>query len=227
MHIPDGFLGPAVAVGTGVVAAGGVAAALRAGREQLDDRQVPLVGVTSAFVFAVQMLNFPVGLGTSGHLIGGALAAVLLGPWMATLVLAVVLLVQALAFADGGITALGANVTLMGLIAGTGGSYLFRALARAFPRTRGGFLAATGITAWLSVVVASAFCALFITVGGVFGAGELVTVLVSMVGLHALIGVGEAVITVGAVAAVLSTRPDLMANADLLPPQPRPRTVTA
>jgi cobalt/nickel transport system permease protein len=226
VHIPDGFIGPAVAAGTGVLAAGAVAAALRAGREQLDDRQVPLVGVTSAFVFAVQMLNFPVGLGTSGHLIGGALAAILLGPWMATLVLAVVLLVQALGFADGGITALGANITLMGLIAGTGGHYLFRALARSLPRTQGGFLAATAVTAWLSVVIASVVCSLFITVGGTFGSSELVPVLVSMVGLHALIGIGEAVITVAAVAAVIATRPDLAANADLLPPRTT-RTVTA
>ncbi len=210
MHIPDGFISPATAVVTGAVSAGAVAYALKAGREQLEDRQIPLVGVTAAFVFAVQMINFPVGLGTSGHLIGGALAAILLGPWMATLVLAVVLLVQAIGFADGGITALGANIFLMGVVAGFGGHYLFRALAAALPRTQGGFLAATGITAWLSVVVASVICSLFITIGGVFGAGELGPVLISMVGLHALIGIGEAVITVAAVAAVTASRPDLV-----------------
>jgi cobalt/nickel transport system permease protein len=210
MHIPDGFVSPATAVVTGAVSAGAVGYALRSGREQLDDRQVPLVGVTAAFVFAVQMINFPIGLGTSGHLVGGTLAAILLGPWMACLVLAVVLLVQAIGFADGGITALGANIALMGVVAGIGGHYLYRALAALLPRTPGGFVAATAITAWLSVVVASIVCSLFITVGGVFGAGELAPVLVSMVGLHALIGTGEAVITVAAVSAVVATRPDLV-----------------
>lgn len=225
MHIPDGFLSGGTAAVTGVAAAGAVAYALRQGRETLDDRQVPLVGVTAAFVFAVQMINFPVGLGTSGHLVGGALAAVLLGPWLAALVLAVVLLVQALAFADGGITALGANVLLMGVVAGVGGGYAFRALARLLPRTQAGFVAAAGITAWLSVVAASVVCSVLITYGGVFGAGEFATVLATMTGLHALIGVGEAAITVAAVAAVLASRPDLVADGDLLPA--RGRAVTA
>jgi cobalt/nickel transport system permease protein len=217
VHIPDGFLSAGTAAATGVVSLGGLAYGLRVSQQRLDDRQVPLVGVTAAFVFAVQMINFPVGLGTSGHLVGGALAAVLLGPGMAALVLTVVLAVQALVFADGGITALGANVLLMGLIAGAGGAALFRALARALPRTRAGFLAATGITAWLSVVVASVVCTVLITYGGVFGGAEFPRVLATMVGLHALIGAGEAAITVAAVSAVLASRPDLVAHADLLP----------
>lgn len=217
MHVPDGFLSAATAAATGAVSLGGLAYGLNVSQQRLDDRQVPLVGVTAAFVFAVQMINFPVGLGTSGHLVGGALAAVLLGPGVAALVLTVVLAVQALVFADGGITALGANVLLMGLIAGAGGGALFRALARALPRTRAGFLTATGITAWLSVVVASVVCTVLITYGGVFGAAEFPRVLAAMVGLHALIGIGEAAITVAAVSAVLAGRPDLVANADLLP----------
>jgi cobalt/nickel transport system permease protein len=228
VHIPDGFVSGSTAVATGAISAGGVAYALRAARDALEDRQVPLVGVTAAFVFAVQMINFPVFFGTSGHLVGGALAAVLLGPWMACLVLAVVLLVQAIGFADGGITALGANVLLMGLVAGVGGHYAFRATARLLPRTRAGFLAATGITAWLSVVVASVVCSVLITFGGRFGGGELGTVLATMVGLHALIGIGEALITVAAVSAVTATRPDLVANRDLLPAAPGRRgAVTA
>jgi cobalt/nickel transport system permease protein len=209
LHIPDGFLSPATAVATGAVSVAAVSYSLRAAREQLDDRQIPLVGVTAAFVFAVQMINFPIGLGTSGHLLGGALAAILLGPWVSCLVLAVVLLVQGLAFADGGITALGANVLLMGVVAGTGGHHLFRSLARVLP-----FQVAAGLTAWLSVVVASTVCTLLITVGGVFGAGELGPILVSMVGLHALIGIGEAVITAAAVSAVAAARPDLLYKAD-------------
>lgn len=211
MHIPDGFINAPTALATGAVSVGTVAYSLREARGRLDDRRIPLVGVTSAFVFAVQMINFPVGLGTSGHLIGGALAAILLGPWMASLVLAVVLLVQALFFADGGVTALGANVSLMGVIAGIGGYHLFRALATALPRGRGGYLAATAITAWTTVVGASVICSLYLLANGfpsqVFGA---------MVGLHALIGVGEAVITTAVVAAVVSARPDLVATADLL-----------
>jgi cobalt/nickel transport system permease protein len=216
MHIPDGFLSAPTAIGTGVVAAGAVAYALREGRESLADRQVPLVGVTAAFVFAVQMLNFPIALGTSGHLIGGALAAILLGPWTACLVLAVVLGVQAIGFADGGITALGANVTLMGLIAGVGGHHLFRALAAWLPRGRRGFLTATAVTSWATVVVASVVCSLLITLGGPFGIASLGRVLPVMTGLHALIGVGEAAITTAAVGAVIATRPDLVTNADLL-----------
>lgn len=217
MHIPDGFVNGVTAVSTGVVSAGAVGYSLRAARAGLDDRQIPLVGVTSAFVFATQMINFPVLPGISGHLVGGALAAILLGPWMACLVLAVVLLVQAIGFADGGITALGANIALMGLVAGAGGHHLFRALASALPRTRAGLLTATAITAWLSVVIASVVCTVFITVGGPFGAADLVPVLATMAGIHALIGIGEAAITVAAVSAVLATRPDLMVNADLLP----------
>ncbi|HEY8341083.1 MAG TPA: energy-coupling factor ABC transporter permease [Egibacteraceae bacterium] len=213
MHIPDGFLNAPTAIATGALSAGAVGYSLRTAQRRLDDRQIPLVGVTAAFVFAAQMINFPIGLGTSGHLVGGALAAILLGPWMACLVLAVVLLVQAIGFADGGITALGANVALMGVVAGIGGHYLFRGLARVLPRSRGGFLAATAVTAWATVVIASLVCALLIWLGGPFGP-EVVPV---MLGLHALIGVGEAVITTAVVGAVVAARPDLVANADLLP----------
>ena len=217
MHIPDGFISGGTAVATGVVSAGAVGVALQRGRQALEDRQVPLVGLSAAFIFAAQMVNFPVGLGTSGHLVGGALAAILLGPWMACVVLAVVLAVQLLGFGDGGATALGANVLLMGVVAGIGGHHLFRVLARLLPRTRGGYLAAAAVTAWASVVVASVVCSVLITSLGVFGGDRFGEVLATMVGLHALIGIGEAAITVAVVGAVLATRPDLLANADLLP----------
>jgi cobalt/nickel transport system permease protein len=210
MHIPDGFINAPTAVATGVVAAGTVAYALRDARERLGDRQVPLVALTGAFIFAVQMLNFPVAAGTSGHLIGGALAAILLGPWVGALVLAIVLLIQALFFGDGGITALGANITLMGLVAGTGGYYLFRVLAAVLPKSRSGFLTATAVTSWATVVVASMVCAVFLMLNDfpeqTFAA---------MVGLHALIGIGEAVITTIVVGAVLAARPDLVVTAHL------------
>ena len=212
VHIPDGFLTAPTAIATGVVSAGAVAQAVRTAGRTLNERQIPLVGLTAAFIFAVQMINFPVGLGTSGHLIGGALAAILLGPWIATLVLSIVLLVQAIGFADGGITALGANVSLMGIVAGIGAYLVFSALARVLPRTRGGYLAATAVTAWVSVVGASALCAVYLLLRGF--PTEVFPV---MIGLHALIGVGEAVITTSVVAAVAQARPDLVATRRHLP----------
>ncbi len=206
MHIPDGFLDPGVAVATGVLAGGAVAIGLRRAEAEFDERRAPLLGVTAAFVFAAQMLNFPVAGGTSGHFLGAALAAVLLGPWLACVVLAVVLLVQAFLFADGGITALGANVLNMGVIGGLGAGLLLAAARRVLPRTRTAFLAATAVAAWASVVLGAAACAVQLAISGTVGLG---TVLPAMVGVHMLIGVGEAVITVAAVSAVLATRPDL------------------
>jgi cobalt/nickel transport system permease protein len=218
MHIPDGFLNAGTAAATGVASAGGVAYALREAKTKLADRQIPIVGVTAAFVFAVQMINFPVLPGVSGHLLGGALAAILLGPWMGALVLATVLLVQAIGFADGGITALGANISLMSLVAAVGGYVLFRGLTAMLPRTRRSYAAATAITAWVTVVAASAVAALYITFGGFAGADQAGIVLPVMLGVHAVIGIGEAFITTAVVMAVVSARPDLVATADRLGP---------
>ncbi|MGY1642410.1 energy-coupling factor ABC transporter permease [Geodermatophilus sp. SYSU D00703] len=212
MHVPDGFLDAPTSVATGAVAAGGVALALRGARNELDERTAPLAGLTAAFVFAVQMMNFPVGAGTSGHLIGGALTAVLVGPWTAVLCMTVVLLVQAVLFADGGLTALGTNVTLMALVA-VGVAYgVFRLLSAVLPRTRTGVLAAAGVGAFLSVPAAAlAFVALF-AVGGVADV-PVGTVAGTMGGIHVLIGIGEALITVAVLAAVLAVRPDLVRGA--------------
>ena len=221
MHIPDGFLNLTTAAATTAAAAGGVGYSLRVARQRMQDRQIPLVGVTAAFVFAAQMINFPVLPGVSGHLIGGALAAILLGPWLGALVLATVLLVQAIGFADGGITALGANITLMSLIGGVGGHYVFRALTSVLPRGRRSFAAATAVTAWSTVFIASAAASLFITYGGFAGAEQAPVVLPVMLGVHALIGIGEAFITTVVVMAVVRTRPDLIANADRLSPAER------
>ncbi|MGY1705781.1 energy-coupling factor ABC transporter permease [Geodermatophilus sp. SYSU D00697] len=209
MHVPDGFLDAPTSVATGAVAAGAVAVALKGARRELDERTAPLAGLTAAFVFAVQMMNFPVGAGTSGHLIGGALTAVLVGPWTAVLCMTVVLLVQAVLFADGGLTALGTNVTLMAVVA-VGAAYgVFRLLTAVLPRTRTGVLAAAGAGAFLSVPVAAlAFVALF-AVGGVADV-PVGTVAATMGGIHVLIGIGEAVITVAVLAAVLTVRPDLV-----------------
>jgi cobalt/nickel transport system permease protein len=207
VHIPDGFLAPEVAAACAVPAAGAVAYGLRRASRELEERQVPLLGVTAAFVFAAQMLNFPVAGGTSGHFLGAALAAILLGPWLAGLVLSVVLLAQAFVFADGGITALGANVLNMGVIGGLAVGGLMVAARRVLPQSRAALLAVAGVGAWLAVVAGAAACSLELAISGTVPLG---TVLPAMLGVHALIGAGEAVITVAAVSAVLSTRPDVV-----------------
>ncbi|WP_211435187.1 energy-coupling factor ABC transporter permease [Blastococcus sp. DSM 46786] len=212
MHVPDGFLDVPTSLATGALAAGTVALALRKARTELDDRTAPLAGLTAAFVFAGQMINFPVATGTSGHLIGAVLAAVLVGPWTAVLCMTVVLLVQAVLFADGGLTALGTNVTLMALMAVVIGYGVFRGLSALLPRTRTGLLTATGTAAFLSVPAAAlAFVVLF-EIGGTVDV-PLGTVAAAMTGVHLLIGLGEAAITVAVVGAVLAVRPDLVHGA--------------
>jgi len=190
-----------------------VAYGLRRAERSLDERAVPLLGVTGAFVFAAQMLNFPVAGGTSGHFLGAALAAVLLGPWVACVVLAVVLGLQAFVFADGGLTALGANVLNMGVVGGLGAGLAIAAGRRLLPATQTAFLGLVGIAAWLAVMAGAAATALELAASGTVPLG---TVMPAMLGVHALIGVGEAVITVAAVSAVLASRPDLVAMAPAL-----------
>ncbi|HEX5782087.1 MAG TPA: energy-coupling factor ABC transporter permease [Solirubrobacteraceae bacterium] len=207
MHIPDGFLSNEVALACAIPAVAAVGYGLRRAEVDLDDRRVPLLGVTAAFVFAAQMLNFPVAGGTSGHFLGAALAAVLLGPWLACLVLAVVLFVQAFVFADGGITALGANVLNMGVIGGVVVGGLMLAARKALPNTRGALLGVTAVGAWLAVMAGAAACAAQLALSDTV---PLATVLPAMLGVHSIIAIGEAVITVAAVSAVLVTRPDLI-----------------
>lgn len=210
MHIPDGFLTPEVALACAAPAAVCVGVGLKRANVELDERRVPLLGVTAAFIFAAQMLNFPVAGGTSGHFLGAALAAILLGPWFACLVLAVVLGVQAFVFADGGITALGANVLNMGVIGAllVGGSMSLAQRVAGHRRTA--LLAICAGGAWLAVMAGAAATAVELALSGTVPLG---TVLPAMLGVHALIGVGEAVVTVAAVSAVLVTRPDLIAGA--------------
>lgn len=212
MHVPDGFLDIPTSVAAGTIAAAGVGVALRGARRELDDRTAPMAGLVAAFVFATQMLNFPVGAGTSGHLLGGALAAVLVGPWTGVLCLAVVLLVQGLLFADGGITALGTNITLMGIV-GVGVGWLLFALVQTVLPKRTGFVpVAAAVAAFVSVpVVALTFVGLF-AVGGQAPV-SLAAVTTAMVGWHLLIGVGEAVITALVVSSVVAVRPDLVYGA--------------
>ena len=207
MHIPDGFLTNEVAVACAIPAIAAVGYGLRRAEVELDDRRVPLLGVTAAFVFAAQMLNFPVAGGTSGHFLGAALAAVLLGPWLASLVLAVVLAAQAFVFADGGITALGANVLNMGVVGALLVGGLMLLARRVLPDRRGVFLAIVAAGAWLAVMAGALATSVELALSGI----PLTTVLVPMLGVHALIGIGEAVVTVAAVGAVLAGRADLVA----------------
>ena len=212
MHVPDAFLDAPTSVATGVVAAAGVTVALRKARAELDDRTAPMAGLVAAFIFAGQMMNFPVGAGTSGHLLGGALAAVLVGPWTGLLCMSVVLLVQSLLFADGGITALGTNITLMGVVTVAVGWGVFRALQILLPK-RLGLVAPTAAVAAAVSVPASALC--FV---GLYALGgqvhiPLAPLTTAMVGWHLLIGLGEAVITGLAVGSIVAVRPDLVHGA--------------
>ncbi|MEO2105369.1 MAG: energy-coupling factor ABC transporter permease [Actinomycetota bacterium] len=212
MHAPDGFLTAGTAVATGAISTGAVAVALRQTRDRLRDKQIPLAGIAAAFVFAAQMFNFPVAAGTTGHLLGGALAAILLGPWMGALVVTVVVLVQALGFADGGLTALGYNVLNMAIVTSFGGYGVFVLMRRILPANGSGVVAASGVAALASVVLSS----MAFSLEWLFGASAPVpfdTVFGAMVGVHLLIGVGEAVLTALAVGAVLAARPDLVHGA--------------
>ncbi len=213
MHVPDGFLSAPVSIATGVVATGAIALAVRNSRAELiDDRKAPMVGIVATVIFATQMINFPVGAGTSGHLLGGALAAVLLGPWTAILAMSAVFIIQALLFADGGLTALGTNITLMGVVTVTVSWWVFRALIRVLPARRWAIALSAAAGGLVSVPVAAmAFVGLFALGGEV--AVPLDAVFAAMVGWHALIGIGEAVITGLVVAAVLTARPDLVYGA--------------
>ena len=212
MHAPDGFLEPAVAAATAVLSLAIVALCLRAATDELGDRQVPLAGITAAFVFAAQMFNFPVASGTSGHLLGGALAAILLGPHVGTLVVTVVVVVQALLFADGGLTALGYNVLNMAIVPAFGGWALYKLIRKVLPATSSGVVVATGLAAAASVVLSS----IAFSIEWLFGASAPVpfdTVFTAMVGVHALIGIGEGVLSALMVSAVLAARPDLVVGA--------------
>ena len=206
MHIPDGFLDGKTAVATGVLAATGLGVALRQARAHLPPRRVPLLGLAAAFVFAAQMINFPVAGGTSGHLVGAVLAAVLLGPSAAVIAISSVLIVQCLMFADGGLTALGANILNMGVIGGVGGWAIYHGVSRVVPGLFGRVLAAS-FAAWCSTVIAAVACAGELAVSGTVG---WAAALPAMAGIHMLIGVGEGLITALVLTAIARARPELL-----------------
>ncbi len=209
MHIPDGFIDLPTSAVVGLLAVGGTAIALKKAKNELDDRTAPMAGLTAVFIFAVQMLNFPVAAGTSGHLLGGALATVLVGPYAASLALTVVLGIQALLFADGGLSALGLNIFNMSIL-GVATSYLVFIIARKIlPKVRGSIPLAAGIAAFISVPVAATGFAIQYAIGGT-GTAPASTVFAAMFSTHVLIGIGEAVITVLTVSAIMATRSDLV-----------------
>lgn len=212
MHAPDGFLSAGTAIATGAISAGTIGVALKQAKHRLTEKRVPLAGIAAAFIFAAQMFNFPVVAGTTGHLLGGALAAILLGPHIGAIVVTIVVVVQALVFADGGLTALGYNVLNMAIIPAFGGYAIYLGARRFFPKSGAGVVAATGIAAGLSVVLsASAF-----SLEWLFGATAPVpfdTVFGAMVGIHLLIGIGEGLISALALGAVMASRPDLVFGA--------------
>ncbi|MGW5625043.1 energy-coupling factor ABC transporter permease [Streptomyces olivaceus] len=224
MHVPDGFINAPTSAVTGVVAAGAVAVSLRGARRELGstsraseagrggERTAPLAGLVAAFIFAVQMLNFPVAAGTSGHLLGGALAAILVGPYTGVLCVSVVLLMQGILFADGGLTALGVNITDMAIVTTVVAYALFRGLVKVLPRTRRSVTVASFVAALVSVPAAALAFTFLYWIGGTtdVAIGKVAT---AMIGVHVLIGVGEAAITALTVGAVVAVRPDLVYGA--------------
>ncbi len=212
MHVPDGFLDAPTSVATAVVAAGAVTVALRRASNELNERTAPMAGLVAAFIFATQMLNFPVGAGTSGHLLGGALAVILVGPWTAVLCMSVVLLVQSLLFADGGVTALGTNITLMGIVTVLVGWLVFRGVTAVARHSTAGVVVGSFLAALISVPVSALAFAVLYEVGGTANI-PLATLVTAMVGWHVLIGIGEAIITALTVSSVLAVRPDLVYGA--------------
>jgi cobalt/nickel transport system permease protein len=204
LHIPDGFLTLTVSIICWLVTAITLSMAVSRANKSLGERQIPLMGIMAAFIFAAQMINFPVAGGTSGHLLGGALAAITLGPWAGMLVMTAVISVQALLFQDGGLLVMGANILNMGLITSVIGYGLYRGTP---VRNRTLKLVAAGIAAWLSVMAGALFTSLQLWLSGT---SQLQVVIPTMLTVHALIGLGEALITVAALTFIVQTRPDLL-----------------
>jgi len=209
VHIPDGFLDAKTALATGVLATAGLGLALRQVRRELPPRRVPLLGLAAAFLFTAQMVNFPVVGGTSGHLVGGVLVAALLGPAAAVVVVATVLIGQCFLFADGGVLALGANILNMGIVATVGGYGIFRTVARWLPGLRGR-VAALAFAGWCSTMLAATTCA-----GQLAWSGTVAwrTGFPAMAGVHALIGLGEGIVSALVFLAIARTRPELLPEA--------------
>lgn len=204
MHIPDGFLSIVISIICWVITVAILGVAVSRTNKSLGEKQVPLMGVMAAFIFAAQMLNFPVAGGTSGHLLGGALAAITLGPWAGMLVMTAVIAVQGLLFQDGGLVVMGANILNMGLLTAAVGYGLYRSVLGRSLKTK---LVVAGVAAWVSVMTGALATALQLWLSGT---ARVDIVIPAMLGVHALIGLGEALITVAALSFIFRTRPDLL-----------------
>ncbi|MEK9162802.1 MAG: energy-coupling factor ABC transporter permease [Chloroflexota bacterium] len=216
LHIPDGFLSAAVAAVGWALAIAAIAYALRQTRGQLGGKQIPLMGVLAAFIFAAQSINVPVGGGTSGHLLGGVLAAIILGPWAAVLIMASVVGVQAILFQDGGITALGFNIVNMGVITSFTGHFVYQQLKKIFGESRNSMVIAGAVGGWLSMMIGAVAAGIELAISGT---SPLNVALPAMAIVHAVLGIIEAVITVGALTFIYSTRRDLLAIGESAPAQ--------
>lgn len=208
MHIPDGFLTINTWLPAWVLSIGWLVISIKKVMALLKDKMVPLLGVSSAFIFATQMLNFPVAGGTSGHLLGSTLAVILLGPWAGMIVITVVLTVQCFIFQDGGVTALGANIFNMSVV-GVLTAYAFYRIFTKIVGSTKGIMIGTALGSWFSVVLSSSMCALELAISGT---SPLYVVLPAMAGIHAIIGIGEAVITCLIIGFIIKARPDLLYN---------------
>jgi cobalt/nickel transport system permease protein len=207
MHIPDGFLSHGINAAAFVVSAGLCAYGVRKVNRTFGEKEVPLMGVTAAFTFAAQMINFPIAGGTSGHFLGAVFSSVLLGPWAGLLIMTIVIVVQCLGFADGGLTAIGSNIFNMGVVGALGGYTIFYIIFNLFRKSRQGFFLAVATASWLSIVTGASAAAIELALSGT---SPLRIALPAMAGIHAIIGVGEAIITTAALSLILKTRPDLV-----------------
>jgi len=207
LHIPDGFLTTPVSIAGWIIAVVCIGNALIKTRGQLGEKQIPLMGVLAAFIFAAQALNFPVAGGTSGHMLGATLAAIVMGPWAAVLIMTSVIGLQALLFQDGGLLALGFNIVNMGILGAFTVHFVYRMARRMVGESRPGLIVAGSAGAWISVMLGAMATAVQL---GVSGTSPVSIALPAMMGVHALIGMGEALITVGALLFISRARPDLL-----------------
>ncbi|MGD8821748.1 MAG: energy-coupling factor ABC transporter permease [Anaerolineales bacterium] len=214
LHIPDGFLSTLIAVIGWVLALGVIGLALRQTRKQLGERQIPLMGVLAAFIFAAQAINFPVAGGTSGHLLGGALAAIVIGPWAGVLVMTAVIAVQGLLFQDGGLLVMGWNILNMGVFTAFTGYAAYNFMRQMLGQSKGARLAGAFFGAWVSVMVGAIATSFELALSGTT---SLSLALPAMAGVHALIGLGEGLITTGAVALLEASRPEVLSTGENAP----------
>ena len=212
MHMPDGLINAPVSVGAAVIAAGAITVGLKKSKGTLDSQTAPLAGLVAVFIFAVQMMNFPVAAGTSGHLMGGALASILVGPYVAILVMTVVVSLQALVFADGGLSALGLNLLNMGIVSIVVSALLFAGLMKLLPKTRTSIIGVSATVAFISVLASAGAFVFEYSLGG-NATYNIASVLISVMSVHVLIGIGEAIITGLTIGAILATRADLVYGA--------------